>query len=228
MSWQTQWKREHYEVVKHKADYFKPFWETKKGHWELIYPDFSEIEGLNCSLTVRCLDCGKVYMRKAGPWLIENNGYGCSNCYARRTMGKKIKEIEAKGFDVISAEMQENYASRIYKIRCIKCNSSFSKSGNSIDSWLNHGAKCPVCLKNKYLQKNGLPSNAMRIRKACVEGGFGYLEISERAYYDYKYVANCAAGHNGNGRGVEYIADVAEEMVKEKKHGNSRIGYQHH
>ncbi|AZA16442.1 MAG: hypothetical protein DF199_03505 [Lactobacillus delbrueckii subsp. lactis] len=69
---------------KHKADYFKPFWETKKGHWKLIYPDIDDIEGANCMLTVQCLDCGEILMRDARRWLVDGNRFGCSNCFAHR------------------------------------------------------------------------------------------------------------------------------------------------
>lgn len=220
----TTWGQAHNQAVKHKSDYFKSFWESKEGHWELIYPDFDEIEGLRCKLTVKCLDCGKTYMVETWNWLIYSNQYGCSNCFWRRAVARKVKTIEGYGYDVLSAEAQDKHRNRIYKIKCQKCGQTFGKSNANLASWFNHGANCPVCRKNDYVSKK-LPSNAMRIRRVCAKYGIKYEEISERAHYDSKYVANIAAGRYCNSKGAEYIADVAEGMAKEKEHGNSRIGY---
>jgi hypothetical protein len=93
--WETTFKQDHNQAIKHRAEWLKPFWKTKKGHWKLIYPGIDEIEGLNCMLTVECLDCGAILMRKAHHWLVDRNQFGCSNCFAHRGVDQKAeKEAE--------------------------------------------------------------------------------------------------------------------------------------
>lgn len=196
---------------KHKADYFKPFWKTKKGHWKLIYPDIDEIEGSNCMLTVQCLDCGVVIQRDARRWLVDGNQCGCRNCRHRGRVVEKVKAIESQGFKVESMDkFKRNY--RIYAIRCPKCGLVFEQWGCNLKRWIKNGAKCPGCLN-----KSDLPPDAVRIRKACIEGGITYLELGEEVNYSGGRVGCIANGFNYNEETAKYIADVAEKMVKDKK-----------
>lgn len=148
--WETTWRQTHNEARKHRADYFKPFWKTKKGHWKLIYPD-------------------------------------------------------------------------VYTMKCPKCGLVFNQWGTDLGRWIKKGAKCRAC-------KGGskLPSDAVRIRKACIESKMTYLDLGVKANYSESRVRNVANGFEYNEEVAKYIADVAEEMAKEKEHGNSRFGYQHH
>lgn len=208
--WETTFKQDHNEAIKHRADYFKPFWKTKKGHWKLIYPGIDEIEGLNCMLTVECLDCGAVIMRDAHHWLVDNNKFGCSNCFAYRGVSQKIKTIEAQGFEVLSAKVKGKF--RVYTMECPKCGLVFNQWGNNLGRWMNNGAKCPGCLN-----KDELPSDAVRIRKACIESGMTYLELGEKANYSESRVRNIANGVAYNQDTAKRIADVAERIAKEKQ-----------
>ncbi len=194
---------------KHKADYFKPFWKTKKGHWKLIYPGIDEIEGLNCMLTVQCLDCGAVLMRNARHWLIDRNRCGCSNCRDHRGVAEKVKAIEKQGFEVLSAEVKGKL--RVYTMKCPKCGVVFSKSVSKLGRWIKHGAKCPGCLN-----KN-LPPDAVRIRKARIEGGMTYLDIAEKASYSESRVRNIANNIDYNTEVAKHIADAAKKIVKDKQ-----------
>lgn len=211
MAWQTQWKQDHNEAIKHKADYFKPFWKTKKGHWKLIYPGIDEIEGLNCMLTVECLDCGAIIMRDARRWLVDRNQFGCSNCYAHRGVTQKIKMLEARGFEVLSTEKSKGNF-RIYTMRCPKCGLIFDQWSSNLGRWMQHGAKCPACSKN-----GKLPPDAVRIRKACIKTGMTYLELGEKTNYSESRVRNIANGIAYNEDTAKHIADVAEKIAKEKQ-----------
>lgn len=201
--------RENAAKRKHKADYFKPFWKTKKGHWKLIYPDIDEIEGLNCMLTVQCLDCGAVLMRNARHWLIDRNRCGCSNCAAHRDVTQKTKMLEAQGFEVLSAEVKGKL--RVYTMKCPKCGVVFSKSVSNLGRWIKHGAKCPGCMNKS------LPPDAVRIRKTRTEGGMTYLDIAEKINYSESRVRNIANGIDYSEEVAKFIADTAERIVKEKK-----------
>lgn len=219
--WETTWRQTHNEARKHRADYFKPFWKTKKGHWKLIYPDIDKIEGLKCMLTVQCLDCGEIFMRDARRWLVDNNQCGCSNCFAHRAVAQKVKMLEAQGFEVLSTKSKGK--NRVYTMKCPKCGLVFNQWGTDLGRWIKKGAKCRAC-------KGGskLPSDAVRIRKACIESKMTYLDLGVKANYSESRVRNVANGFEYNEEVAKYIADVAEEMAKEKEHGNSRFGYQHH
>lgn len=103
-------------------EFFRPYWETKKGHWELIYPDFDDIKGWKCYLTV----------------------------------------------------------------------------------------KCPICLGKSF------PPDVMKIRKIHNKFGITYKELSDRAHYAYGFVMDVARGVKGADETVKLLADVAEEMAKEK------------
>lgn len=208
--WETTFKQDHNQAIKHRADWFKPFWKTKKGHWKLIYPGIDEIEGLNCMLTVQCLDCGAVIMRTARKWLVDNNQFGCSECFAHRGVDQKIKTLEAWGFEVLSAEVKGKF--RIYTMKCPKCGLVFTQWGNNLGRWMKHGAKCPACSK-----KGKLPPDAVRIRKACIEARITYLELGEKANYSESRVRNIANGLVYNEETAKRIADVAEKIVKEKR-----------
>lgn len=196
---------------KHKANYFNPFWKTKKGHWKLIYPGIDEIEGLNCMLTVQCLDCGAVIMRKAGQWLVNDNQRGCRNCRTYSRVIEKVKALEARGFKVLSTDKFERRC-RIYTIKCPKCGLVFEQWGLNLKRWIKNGAKCPGC-------KGGgkLPPDAVRIRKACVEAGMSYAKLGEKANYSDNRVACIASGFNYSEEAAKYIADVAERIAKEKQ-----------
>lgn len=217
MAWQTQWKQDHNDAIKHKADYFKPFWKTKKGHWKLIYPDIDDIEGSNCMLTVQCLDCGAVIMRDARHWLVDNNNFGCSNCFAHRGVAKKVKMLEAQGFKVLSTKVKGKF--RVYTMKCPKCGLVFNQWGNNLGRWMKHGAKCPACSKN-----GELPPDAVRIRKACIEAGITYLELGEKASYSESRVRNIANGIFYNEETAKCIADVAEKIAKEKMSTRNDLG----
>lgn len=193
---------------KHKADYFKPFWETKKGHWKLIYPDIDDIEGANCMLTVQCLDCGEILMRDAHHWLVDGNRFGCSNCFAHRGVAKKVKALEAQGFEVLSTEKFKGKF-RIYTMKCQNCGLIFEQWGTNLGRWIKGGAKCPACLNN-----DKLPHDAVRIRKACIEAGMTYLELGEKTNYSSNRISCIATGFNYNEETAKYIADIAEQMVK--------------
>lgn len=210
MAWQTQWKQDHNKAIKHRADWFKPFWKTKKGNWRLIYPGIDEIEGLNCMLTVECLDCGSVIMRTAHHWLVNNNQFGCSNCFAHRGVDQKVKMLEAQGFEVLSTKVKGKY--RIYTMKCPKCGLSFEQWCTNIGRWMKHGAKCPACSKS-----GKLPPDAVRIRKACIEAKITYLELGEKANYSESRVRNIANGLAYNEETAKRIADVAEKIAKEKR-----------
>ena len=205
--WETIFKQDHNQKIKHRADWFKPFWETKKGHWKLIYPGIDEIEGLNCMLTVECLDCGAVIMRKAHHWLVDNNQFRCNNCFAHRGVAQKVKLLEAQGFEVLSTKVKGKF--RVYTMKCPKCGLVFNQWGNNLGRWTKHGAKCPACSKN-----GELPPDAVRIRKACIEAGMTYLELGEKANYSESRVRNIANGLVYNEETAKYIADIAEQMVK--------------
>lgn len=211
MAWQTQWKQDHNQSTKHRADWFKPFWKTKKGHWKLIYPGIDEIEGLNCMLTVQCLDCGTVIMRDAHHWLVDKNQSGCSNCYAHRGVTQKIKMLEARGFEVLSTEKSKGNF-RIYTMRCPKCGLIFDQWSSNLRRWMQHGAKCPACSKNGKLHPD-----AVRIRKACIKTGMTYLELGEKANYSESRVRNIANGIAYNEYTAKRIADAAEKIAKEKQ-----------
>lgn len=203
--------RENAAKRKHKADYFKPFWKTKKGHWKLIYPDIDEIEGANCMLTVQCLDCGVVIQRDARRWLVDSNRRGCGNCRYRGRVLEKAKAIEKQGFKVLSMDkFKRNY--RIYTIKCPKCGLVFEQWGCNLKRWIKNGAKCPGCLNTEKL-----PPDVIRIRKACVEAGITYEKLGEKANYSRARVGCIASGFGYNEKTAKYIADVAEKIAKEKK-----------
>lgn len=82
----------------------------------------------------------------------------------------------------------------------------------NLHPWLRRGAICPVCMGESF------PPDIMKIRKLRNRYGFTYLQLSERANYSYKFVANIVAGFRQPKETVKFLADVAEEMVKEKKH----------
>ncbi|MFK5641139.1 multiprotein-bridging factor 1 family protein [Lactobacillus delbrueckii subsp. bulgaricus] len=208
--WETTFKQDHNQAIKHRADWFKPFWKTKKGHWKLIYPGIDEIEGLNCMLTVECLDCGAVIMRTAHHWLVNNNQFGCSNCFANRGVARKIRMLEAHGFGVLSTKVKGKY--RIYTMKCPKCGLVFNQWGNNLGRWMKHGAKCPACSKS-----GKLPPDAVRIRKACIEAGITYLELGEKANYSESRVRNIANGLAYNEETAKRIGDIAEKIAKEKR-----------
>lgn len=210
MAWQTQWKQDHNNAIKHKADYFKPFWETKKGNWKLIYPGIDEIEGTNCMLTVECLDCGAIIMRDARRWLVDRNQFGCSNCYAHRGVVQKIKMLEVQGFEVLSTKVKRKF--RVYTLKCPKCGLVFNQWSSNLGRWIKHGAKCPGCLN-----KAELPPDAVRIRKTCIEARITYLELGEKASYSESRVRNIANGLVYNEDTAKRIADVAERIAKEKQ-----------
>lgn len=208
--WETTFKQDHNQAIKHRPDYFKPFWKTKKGNWKLIYPGIDEIEGLNCMLTVQCLDCGAVMMRDAHHWLVDKNQFGCSNCYAHRGVAKKVKKLEAQGFKVLSTEVKGKF--RVYTMECPNCGLVFNQWGSNLGRWMQHGAKCPSCSKN-----GKLPPDAVRIRKACIEARITYLELGEKSNYCESRVRNIANGIAYNEETAKRIADVAERIVKEKQ-----------
>lgn len=224
MKTQSEWFCEQTErmrqVAKERArgpEFFRPYWETKKGHWELIYPDFDDIRGYKCNLIVKCLDCGQTFMRPAGLWLVACNENGCSNCAKMKLAMPNVKLIQSKGFDV-DASKTDKKRGRIYKIKCPKCGETFVRMSRNLHPWLRRGAICPVCMGKSF------PPNIMKIRKLSHRFGFTYLELSERANYDYKFVMNIVSGHRQPKETIKLLADVAEEMAKEKEHGNSRIG----
>lgn len=199
--------KENAAARKHKADYFKPFWKTKKGHWELIYPDIDDIEGSNCMLTVECLDCGAVIMRDARHWLVDRNQSGCRNCRTHRSVVENAKAIEARGFKVLSTDkFKRNH--RVYTIKCQKCGLAFEQLDCNLRRWIKNGAKCPGCLN-----KN-LPLNAIRIRKACIEAGVTYSELGEKVGYSLSRVKSIANNIGYNEETAKRIADIAEQMVK--------------
>ena len=201
--------RENAAKRKHKADYFKPFWKTKKGHWKLIYPDIDEIEGANCMLTVQCLDCGVVIMRDARRWLVDRNQRGCKNCRAYSRVVENAKAIEARGFKALSMDkFKRNH--RIYKIECPKCGLVFEQLDCNIKRWIKNGTKCPGCLNKD------LPLNAIRIRKARTEGGMTYSELGKKVGYSGSRVKNIANNVSYSEEVAKFIADTAERMVKDK------------
>lgn len=208
--WETTFKQDHNEAIKHRADWFKPFWKTKKGHWKLIYPGIDEIEGLNCMLTVQCLDCGEVIMRDAHHWLVDNNQSGCSNCFAHRGVAQKVKTLEMQGFKVLSAEVKGKF--RVYTMECPKCGLVFDQWGPNLKRWIKRGAKCPACLNG-----DKLPLDAVRIRKACIEAKMTYLDLGEKANYSESRVRNIANGLVYNEETAKRIADVAERIAKDKQ-----------
>lgn len=210
--------KENAAARKHKADYFKPFWKTKKGNWELIYPDIEDVKGLNCMLTVKCLDCGAVFMRNAYHWLIQGNQNGCDNCYRRRVVAMKVKALEAQGFEVVSAE-KTRHGQRIYTMRCRNCGLVFEQYGKNIGRWIRNGSKCMACLKNVASPKSEdkLPPDAVRIRKACIESRTTYSELAEKVHYSKSRVVGIAQGHHYSQEVAKLIADAAEEMVKDKQ-----------
>ena len=196
---------------KHKADYFKPFRKTKKGHWKLIYPDIDEIEGGNCMLTVQCLDCGGVIQRDARRWLVDSNQRGCRNCRTYSHVIEKVKALEARGFEVLStAKFKGKF--RIYTMRCPNCGLVFDQWGCNLKRWIKDGAKCPGCLNS-----DKLPPDAVRIRKACVEAGITYAELAKKVNYSYNRLACIASGFGYNEETAKYIADVAEKIAKDKR-----------
>lgn len=203
-----QWSKEHARG----PEFFRPYWETKKGHWELIYPDFDDIKGWNCYLTVKCLDCGHEFMRKAGFWLVFNNGCGCDNCNRTESIDRNVKLLESKGFDVLDASTTEK-GTRIYKIKCRKCGENFRKKRSDFSNWLAHGTECPICLGKS------LPPDVFKIRKLHNKFGLTYRELSERAHYAYGFVMDVARGAKGADETVKRLADIALEMAKEKKQG---------
>lgn len=207
--WETTFKQDHNQAIKHRADYFKPFWEAKKGHWKLIYPGIDEIEGLNCMLTVQCLDCGAIMMRNARHWLIDHNQSGCSNCFAHRGVAQKIEMLEAQGFEVLSTKV--NSGLRVYTMQCPDCGLVFNQWVSNLERWIKKGAKCPACSKN-----GKLPSDAVRIRKACYEARMTYLELGEKTNYCESRVRNIANGLAYNEDTAKRIADVAERIAKEQ------------
>ena len=210
------------QVAKERArgpEFFKPYWETKKGNWELIYPDFDDIKGWSCYLTVKCLDCGHEFLCKAGCWLVINNDCGCANCNRTKSVERNAKLFESKGFDVLDASTTDKRSgSRIYRFKCRKCGEEFQKKGNNFNNWLAHGTKCPICLGKSF------PPDIMKIRKLHNKFGITYKQLSERAHYSYEFVMNVVRGAEGTDETIKSLADVAEEMAKEKEHGNSRIG----
>lgn len=208
---ETTFKQDHNQAIKHRAEWFKPFWKTKKGHWKLIYPDIDDIEGAKCMLTVQCLDCGEIIMRKAYHWLVYNNRFGCSNCFAHRGVDQKVKMLEAQGFKVLSTEVKGKF--RIYTMKCKNCGLIFEQWGANLGRWLKNGGKCPACSKNG----RKLPPDAVRIRKACIEAKMTYLELGEKVNYSESRVRNLANGLVYNEETSKRIADVAEKIAKEKQ-----------
>ena len=203
--------KENASARKHKADYFKPFWKAKKGHWKLIYPGIDEIEGLNCMLMVQCLDCGAVIMRKAGQWLVNDNQRGCRNCRTYSRVIEKVKALEAQGFKVLSTD-KFKAGNRIYTMRCPICGLVFEQFGCNLKRWIKNGAKCPGCLN-----KSDLPPDVVRLRKACIEAGMTYAKLAEKVNYSGGRVGCIANGFNYNEETAKHIADVAERIVKEKR-----------
>ena len=195
---------------KHKADYFKPFWKTKKGHWKLIYPDIDDIEGSNCMLTVQCLDCGAVIQRDARRWLVDRNQRGCRNCRDYSRVVENAKAIEARGFKVLSTDkFKRNH--RVYTIKCQKCGMAFEQLDCNLRRWIKNGAKCPGCLNKD------LPLNAIRIRKARTEAGLTYSELGEKVGYSGSRVKSIANNISYSEEVAEFIADAAERIAKEKQ-----------
>lgn len=201
--------RENAAKRKHKSDYFKPFWKTKKGHWKLIYPDIDDIEGSNCTLTVQCLDCGVVIMSDARRFLVDRNQRGCRNCHAYSRVVKNAKTIEARGFKALSIDkFKRNH--RVYTIKCQKCGLVFERLDCNIRRWIKNGAKCPGCLNKD------LPLNAIRIRKARIEAGVTYSELGEKVGYSGSRVKNIANNVSYSEEVAKFIADTAERIVEEK------------
>lgn len=216
-----KWSQDHNQAVMHRGDWFKPFWESKKGNWELIYPDIEDIRGLNCMLTVKCLDCGAVFMRDAYHWLIQGNQNGCDNCYRRRVVAMKVKALEAQGFEVVSAE-KTRHGQRIYTMRCRNCGLVFEQYGKNIGRWIKNGSKCMACLKNVASPKSEdkLPPDAVRIRKACIESRTTYSELAEKVHYSKSRVVGIAQGHHYSQEVAKLIADAAEEIARRKRNDN--------
>lgn len=202
-------------------DFFRPYWKTKKGHWELIYPDFDDIRGYKCNLTVKCLDCGQTFIRPAGLWLVSCNKNGCSNCAKMKLAMPNVKLIQSKGFDVDASKTNKKRG-RIYKIKCPKCGETFVRMSRNLHPWLRRGAICPVCMGKRF------PPDIMKIRKLRNRYGFTYLQLSERANYSYKFVMNIVAGFRQPKETVKFLADVAEQMAKEKEHERTRTGFQYY
>ena len=205
-----KFSQDHNQAVMHRADYFKPFWESKKGNWELIYHDIEDIKGCNCMLTVKCLDCGVVIQRDARRWLVDSNQRGCRNCRTYNRVIEKVKALEARGFEVLStAKFKGKF--RIYTMRCPNCGLVFDQWGCNLKRWIKDGAKCPGCLNN-----GELPPDAVRIRKACIEARMTYAELAEKANYSYNRLACIASGINYSKEAAKYIADIAEEIARRK------------
>lgn len=172
---------------------------------------FEDIKGLNCTLTVKCLDCGTVFMRNANHWLVQRNQSCCDNCYRRRAVAMKVKALEEQGFEVLSTE-KTRHGQRIYTVRCPNCGLVFDQWGCNLKRWIKNGAKCPGCLGG-----GKLPPDAVRIRKACIEAGITYLELGEEVNYSDGRVGCIANGFNYNEETAKYIADVAEKIAKDKR-----------
>lgn len=200
-------------------EFFKKYWETKKGHWELIYPDASDVDGWQCWLTVKCLDCGQEYMRQVGTWLVKGNKYGCNNCAKTKAANGYIKLLDGKGFDVDASATKNGL--RVYKIKCRKCGSTFEKESSNLRSWIKRDARCRVCGGKDY------SPSVLKIRKLHQESSFTYLELSQRAHYSHGFVRDIACGHKRSDETAKVLADIAEEMAKEKEHEHTRTGFQH-
>lgn len=212
-----KWSQDHNQAVVHRADWFKPFWKSKKGNWELIYPDIEDVKGMNCMLTVKCLDCGAVMMRNANHWLVQRNQNGCENCCRHRVVAMKVKVLEEQGFEVLLTEKTRK-GQRIYTMRCPNCGLIFDKYNTNLGRWIKNGAKCMACLKNGTSpeSEDELPPDAVRIRKACIEGGMTYSKLAEKIHYARSRVAHIAQGRGYNEETAKYIADAAEEIARRK------------
>lgn len=212
-----KFSQDHNQAVAHRPDWFESFWKTKKGNWKLIYPDIEDIRGLNCMLTVKCLDCGAVMTRSANHWLIQRNQNGCDNCYRRRVVAMKVKVLEEQGFEVLSTQKTRK-GQRIYTMRCPNCGLIFNKYNSHLGRWIRNGGKCMACLRNGTTteSEDKLPPDAVRIRKACIEAGLTYSKLAEKVHYSRSRVVNIAQGHHYSQEVAKYIADAAEEIAREK------------
>ena len=85
------------------------------------------------------------------------------------------------------------------------------KKGNNFNNWLAHGTKCPICLGKSF------PPDMMKIRKLHNKFGFTYKELSKRAHYSYQFVMDIVRGAKGTDETIKLLADIAEEMAKEKE-----------
>lgn len=212
-----KWSKDRSQAIMHRGDWFKPFWESKKGNWELIYPDIEDVKGMNCMLTVKCLDCGAVFMRDANHWLIQGNQNGCDNCCRHRVVAMKVKALEEQGFEVLSTE-KTRHGQRIYTMRCPNCGLIFNRFGSNLGRWIKNGAKCMACLKSGTSPESAdeLPPDAVRIRKACIEAGMTYSKLAEKIHYSRSRVANIAQGRDYNEEVAKWIADAAEGIARRK------------